>query len=117
MADAVRELAQQHPELLTRECECGLAWAKSCGCIPGSCPWCDDTGRRLVMLEELLGTIEIEMQIFLRAITILPSDTDDNESTDYVVSVLSGGTPVRGHGPSRWEAAARLLIELTRDGN
>jgi hypothetical protein len=95
VADVVRELAKQYPELLTRQCECGLAWAKSCGCVPGSCPWCDDTGRRLATLEELLEADK--MMLWYENGWCAESEDESRE-------VHCTATP--------GEAAARLLIEL-----
>lgn len=57
MNGAYRALAEQYPELMT-ECECRQVWLKSCGCIPGSCPWCGDERHRPKRLDELLAMLE-----------------------------------------------------------
>src|SRR5215831_9160357 len=53
MTDTLREFADQHPELLTVECECVNVPAISLDYSP-RCTICKDTGRRLKTLEELL---------------------------------------------------------------
>lgn len=56
-------LAEQHPELIV-ECECRRRFHDACGCISGSCPWCDDVGRRPRELGELLETAGVRYITF-----------------------------------------------------
>lgn len=111
MNGAYRELAEQHPELMT-ECECRLAWLKSCGCISGSCPWCDDAGRRPKRLDELLAMLEEVVAKNRRSVP--ESDAPEpGWARRYVLAML-----VERARPDRYpqepieEAAARLWMAV-----
>lgn len=40
---------------LLQDCECEKRFYDACGCIHGSCPWCEDTFKRLPHLDEVLA--------------------------------------------------------------
>lgn len=106
-----RDLTVRHPELVV-ECECRLAWLKSCGCIPGACPWCGDTGQRPKRLDELLAMLEeagAEEVAFQR-------DSQDWGAGDAPSCDWDGAlewliSPI--YAPTREEAAARLWMAVT----
>lgn len=108
MSDPLRQLAAEHPGLLTVECECvpkigdhdyGLGG-------PVGCLRCDGTGSRLKTLEELLEAIVAE--------GIAP--TLDYEGAGWSISVGYDMEYWTDFWPKPSEAAARLLVEVSRDG-
>ena len=93
MADTLRELAEQHSELLTRECECLLRSSLRIAAL--MCVACSGSGRRLATLEELLEADR--MMLWYEHGWCAESEAESREVHAFT-------TP--------WEAAARLLVEL-----
>src|SRR5215467_5095006 len=101
--DALRELAEQHRELLTVECECVNVPAISVNYSP-RCTICKDTGRRLKTLEELLEAA---------AATRPARDRQPCLARCEVLRGLAGYMAMRCGTDSEMgmhEAAARLLV-------
>ena len=132
MADALRELAEQHPELLTVECEAShrhrfvLDEVNWWDCDGGRCPLCNGTGRRLKTLEELLEAIKDRTR---SRVTLTQGEKDnapiqrsisfsyDWDATRVEIEVDAAGAAIpRGafieeaQGATEWEAAARLAV-------
>lgn len=94
--DVLRELAQAHSELLTRECECPNMPATE---VPYACEFCNGTGRRLLTLEEALETRSLAGELLLLNRNGEKRRIDVYEGSSFECN-------------SYREAAYRLLIEL-----
>ena len=103
-ADTLRELAQQYPELLTRECECLDRSNLHISAL--DCVACHGTGRRLATLEELLEAIAGMRPSFARkpwlarcnALRIVAGYIEERGGCDDEITDVT-------------EAAARALID------
>jgi len=113
MADTLRELAKQHPELLTVECEAShrhrfvLDEVNWWDCDGGRCPLCNNAGRRLKTLEELIVSMQPHHKSLMQVMVSWVREKDIWQTWIYPNLRTIGSTPT--------EAAARLLVALEAD--
>jgi hypothetical protein len=104
--------AEAHSADFMVPCECEKRFYHACGCIHGTCPWCNDTFHRPKELGELLAMLE---ETGVRDITfawnpvVIPAGANKPGGWEAYAFTIGEVSSV---SPTREEACARLWLAV-----